>query len=457
MAAVSVPKGQSFEEARLNFHEVQAALLKGTVIFNSAGAHIPKLAGPSLACTDALSFPNALNMYVTAPGMRTSAPPHTDKQDVIVVQTSGKKHWRVYSPPNPAQKPLSDMFSRGKGEDNLPLYSIESEFECELLLEATLNAGDVLFVPAAFPHTTDTLNVDNDETSIHLTFGIDTHIWGLDYVSVRKWALKRCQVPDTKLGGKDHEGNHYAGPVNELPYDQILDIMDALPFGFLDDGAGENEVDSVCSKLEKISEAVDETSYSMVPKNVWKETAVKVQEYGKELLDIHRDMYLAAVEEGRNREAENAILSHIPSHNRKGLTPDQMQRLSVFRVKRYFDKIESSTKVLSDWSCSGIASEAVASEKDILPENWAFTLPVKVGDVVDADLGGAYFPATITRASEGSYDVLYFDGDKEHNLDRSRIRLMNPPIMENNVDTSSMTPKQLKRWKKEQQQKNFSH
>ena len=40
--------------------------------------------------TDAASTPNALNLYVTAAGKRTSAPPHTDKQDVVVVQSSGE-------------------------------------------------------------------------------------------------------------------------------------------------------------------------------------------------------------------------------------------------------------------------------------------------------------------------------------------------------------------------------
>ena len=256
MATVSNPRGQTFEEARLTFQDVQAALEKGTVIFNSAGAHIPKLAGPSLACTDATALPNALNVYVTAPQKRTSAPPHTDKQDVVVVQTSGKKHWKVYSPPDPSQKPTADMFARGKGDDNLPLYAIESEFGCELLLETTLNEGDVLFIPAAFPHTTDTANAGLDETSIHLTFGLDSHIWGLDYVSVRRWALKRSQVTDTKLGQSQDTDNHYVGAVNQLPRDQLLDMMDALPMGFLDDTAGEEDVDRVCAELTRDRKSV---------------------------------------------------------------------------------------------------------------------------------------------------------------------------------------------------------
>lgn len=109
VASVSEPRGNAFEDAKMLFEEVEEALKQGTVIFNSAGAHIPKLAGANLAAADATSLPCAINIYVTAPNKKTSAPPHTDKQDVVVVQTSGGKHWRVYSPPDPSMKPMADM------------------------------------------------------------------------------------------------------------------------------------------------------------------------------------------------------------------------------------------------------------------------------------------------------------------------------------------------------------
>lgn len=450
MATVSNPRGNSFEEARLTFEDVEAALEKGTVIFNSAGAHIPKLGGPSLACTDATALPNALNMYVTAPQKRTSAPPHTDKQDVIVVQTSGKKHWRVYSPPTPSLKPSSDMFARGKGDDNLPLYALESEFGCELLLETTLSEGDILFIPAAFPHTTDTAEENVDETSIHLTFGLDTHIWDLDYLSLRRWALKRCQVVDTKLGQWEATDNIYTGEINKLDEDLMKDLIDSLPMGFVDDAAGEEEVNQVCAELKRISKQVDETIHAKVGDDVWLETTERIQQHGKELLDVHRDMYLAAIEEGRTREAEAAMTAHI-DEGRKALTPEQMQRLSVFRVKRFFDKIEVSSKALYDWSFAGKASE---DSDTALPENWAFTMPVKVGDTVEADLGGAFFPATVARVAGDTYDVVFFDGDKDSGLERGMLKLLVPPTQGDSADTSNMTPKQLKRWKKKQAKKN---
>jgi hypothetical protein len=45
-----------------------------------------QLASVSLAALDAFGLPNCLNLYLTAAGTRTSAPPHTDKQDVFVLQ-----------------------------------------------------------------------------------------------------------------------------------------------------------------------------------------------------------------------------------------------------------------------------------------------------------------------------------------------------------------------------------
>ena len=332
--------------------------------------------------------------------------------------------------------------------DNLPLYAIESEFGCKLLLETTLDTGDVLFIPAAFPHTTSTAD-QNDETSIHLTFGIDTHIWDLDYLSVRRFALRRAGVMDTALGQTKDEDNRYVGPVNDLPEDVRLDIFDALPLGLLDDNEkGEALLDKVAAEVERISMQVDKETACAVDPQVWKDTSARVRQEGMELLEIHRDMFLAAIEEGRIREAEDAMTAHLDGG--KKMSAERIARLSCFRVKDYFDKINDSMKGMLDWSKAGTKKNG---GKSALPDDWAFTLPVNVGDQVEADLGGAFFPATVARVAGNTFDVHFFDGDKETGLERSQIKLLTPPAQEEDVDTSKMTPKQLKRWKKQQENK----
>lgn len=151
MAAVSRPKGKSYEDAKLKYDEVEEALRQqnGTVVFNSAGGFIPKLAEVCLQTLNAFQLPVAINMYLTNPGQKTSAPPHTDKQDVFVLQTQGYKRWRVFNPPPPNRLFKADPFARGKGTDVLELEELEQP-----LIDTVLSPGQVLYVPAGFPHTT---------------------------------------------------------------------------------------------------------------------------------------------------------------------------------------------------------------------------------------------------------------------------------------------------------------
>ena len=374
---VSVPRGESFEEARMTFEDVLKALEKGTVILNAAGAHIPKLAGPSLACTDATSLPCALNLYVTAADKRTSAPPHTDKQDVVVVQTQGRKHWKVFAPPDPARKPGADIFARGKMDDSLPLYSLVEM--SDLLLETTLNPGDALFVPAGFPHTTATVTDDDtsQETSVHLTLGIDHHIWELDYLQTRRLALRRACVADTALGQSADGDNPFVGQVNELPDAVRSEIMAELPLGLLEEEGDEKAadvVDTTVAELERISTAVDAETAGKVDASVWRETVERVRQQGMELLETHRDMYLAAMEEGRIREAEDAMTAHLTT--RQTMSPERIQRLSLFRVKRYYDQINESKQKLKEWSFAGVSSSSSSSVTSVPHQCWQPTGPL---------------------------------------------------------------------------------
>lgn len=284
-----------------------------------------------------------------------------------------------------------------------------------------------------------------------MTFNIDTHVWDLDYLSARRLALRRACAKDTALGQAREEDNRYVGRVNELPKEVHDELLSEFPLGFLDEESTEEDatIEAVTAELMRISKSVDEATFNQVKESIWRETVERLREHGMELLEIHRDMYLAAMDEGKTREAEDAMTAHL-ENTRKTLTPERMQRLSLFRVQRYFEKINQSKAALVEWSYAGKPTDS--SKPNALPEDWAFTMPVKVGDQVEADLGGAFFPATVSRVAGNAYDVQFFDGDRETGLERGMLKLLAPPnLAEEEVDTSDMTPKQLKRWKKQQQ------
>jgi len=446
LTTVSAPRGSSFEDARMTLSDVEAALEKGTVIFNAAGAHIPKLASATLACTDATFLPCAVNMYITVAGKRTSAPPHTDRQDVVVVQTQGKKSWKVFSPPDPSLRPGVDMFARGKVDDSLPLQTLEDgSIGSKLLLDVTLNPGDVLFVPAGYPHTTDTVNDlepgKPDTVSIHLTFNFETIVWYLDFLNLRRFALQKAGVQDTFLGQFGEKASPYIGIVNTIPQSLREELFQHLPLGLLEDGR-DDLVEITTSELIRISQLVDPITFHKIPMNIWKDTVLKVRETAIKLLEIHRDMYIAAMEEGRQRKIETNMISHLSKDvqsRARQWTPERIQRLNVFRVKKFYDAVDEALSALTAW-CS-------AQDHTTRDDSWQYTSSLKVGDKVEADLGGAFFPATITKANGERYDVRFFDGDAMSGLERSMIKLITPPKVEI-IPNKSMALSSMKEQKK---------
>ena len=55
----------------------------------------------STAMLEATRLPIWMNVYLSKPGLTTSTQLHTDTQDVLLIQTTGRKRWRVYRPPPP--------------------------------------------------------------------------------------------------------------------------------------------------------------------------------------------------------------------------------------------------------------------------------------------------------------------------------------------------------------------
>lgn len=275
MAAVSKPRGSTFEDAKLKFNEVDQVIKakSGTVVFNSAGGFIPQLAGVCLQCTNAFDLPCAINMYLTAAGQELSAPPHTDKQDVFVLQTQGQKHWRVYSPPPPSRMPRADPFARGKGTDHLSLSELDAP-----LLDVVLSPGQVLYIPAGFPHTTDTIyGITDGDPSVHLTVGIDTHIWGLNYASLRGNLLKKIGIDDKLV-------------ITKLDDPLYWDLQSALPLGFLGTDLDDESKKSIIQET-LFQKCKDVDSNFERPYEDVKPIVTNLLKHHRELTDILGRMY----------------------------------------------------------------------------------------------------------------------------------------------------------------------
>ncbi len=103
-----------------------------------------------------------VNMYAgwrTSPGFDL----HWDGHDVLILQISGRKHWKVY--PMTREHPVEGDPKKENPPDT-PVW------------EGLLNDGDLLYIPRGWWHVA----VPLDEPTLHLTVGIH-RATGLDFVS----------------------------------------------------------------------------------------------------------------------------------------------------------------------------------------------------------------------------------------------------------------------------------
>lgn len=125
-------------------------------------------------------FPHAyVNAYLTPPEAQAVAP-HADDRDVMVLQTAGKKKWKVYrDPPTPFPFTLEQV---GK-YDECPVP--DALLAAPPLLEVTLEPGDILYLPRGYVHEAFT----GQDPSLHLTIALATHDWCWSRVAGRALAL----------------------------------------------------------------------------------------------------------------------------------------------------------------------------------------------------------------------------------------------------------------------------
>lgn len=99
-----------------------------------------------------------MNAYIAPPGS-SALKRHFDTHDAFIIQTSGRKTWRVYAPAQSLAVPRQAMS---------PKVSLKSG---QLVLEHSLQAGEILYVPACFFHEA----VAEERGSIHITVGVHSY------------------------------------------------------------------------------------------------------------------------------------------------------------------------------------------------------------------------------------------------------------------------------------------
>ena len=101
--------------------------------------------------------PAHANVYIT-PGNAAGFTPHYDIHEVFVLQIAGKKRWSIYAP-------VTELPHRSQ------LFTPEAYAGQAPIAEAELVAGDLLYLPRGFLHSTTT----SDSFSAHVTIGITVY------------------------------------------------------------------------------------------------------------------------------------------------------------------------------------------------------------------------------------------------------------------------------------------
>lgn len=130
-----------------------------TLVVNRAHRAIPRLSEFCHALTQELAIHARANVYITPPHAQ-GFERHYDAHDILILQISGAKRWRLYDTPVPLptrQQPYHPQHDTGA----TPNY------------ECTLQAGDLLYLPRGLVHEA----AAETTTSIHISLGLQPAYW----------------------------------------------------------------------------------------------------------------------------------------------------------------------------------------------------------------------------------------------------------------------------------------
>ncbi|GAA4240359.1 hypothetical protein GCM10022254_64690 [Actinomadura meridiana] len=169
-------------------HLVAQQLRNGaTLVLDAIGEMHPPIRAVASALERQLRMSVQVNAYASWTA-KEGFGVHWDDHDVIVLQVSGAKRWRIYGPTRPAP-----LYRDVEFDDTPPEYPID---------EFVLQTGDALHVPRGWWHAA---AASTGHPSLHLTCGLSTHT-GVDLLSwlvddLRAQPSVRADIP--RLADRD--------------------------------------------------------------------------------------------------------------------------------------------------------------------------------------------------------------------------------------------------------------
>ena len=151
------PEEFTDESGRVAPHALFARFDAGaSLVLSQFQLHHPPLARFCRGLERVFLHPVQANIYLTPPGAQGFRK-HFDGHDVLVLQVSGEKRWRIWD-----GQPFPDPTPRTPWENR---FAPEGEGH-----ELTMKPGDALYVPRGVIH--EAMTQPNGEASLHITIGL---------------------------------------------------------------------------------------------------------------------------------------------------------------------------------------------------------------------------------------------------------------------------------------------
>jgi ribosomal protein L16 Arg81 hydroxylase len=185
------------------FHQLLAA--GASIIFNRMESFSYPIRALSQELARYVGHDTAANGYISIGGDQAFGN-HWDTHDVFAVQLIGQKHWKIYNPT--FELPLPGQRS-GSFKDHAPAQPV---------MEVTLEAGDILYVPRGWWHNAEALPCT---PTFHVAVGVHPVI-ALDYI---KWLMEEIFPSNLAFRGTigKAEGERQLGPLASSMMAEVAD------------------------------------------------------------------------------------------------------------------------------------------------------------------------------------------------------------------------------------------